>query len=140
MITSNQSNLLALDIGDAKIGIAIASYPMYLTKPLITLKNDQNFIDRLKTIISEQNIHTLVVGLPRSLESKSTGQTLKVKSFAQELSNRLSLEVFFQDEFLTSKKAIEILRSHSKQYLKEDVDKLAAALILEDYVKDNVKL
>lgn len=132
-------NLLALDVGDVRIGVALASYPSYLAQALITLNNDQYFIDKLKSLINEYHITRLVIGLPRNMDSKDTPQTLKVRNFVSQIKSNLQLEIYLQDEFLTSKKAEEILNQRSKSYSKEDIDKNAASLILEDYINGNIK-
>lgn len=132
-------NLLALDVGDVRIGVALANYPSYLAHALITLNNDQYFIDKLKSLINEYHISRLVIGLPRNMDSEDTPQTLKVKNFVSQLKSKLQLEISFQDEFLTSKKAEEVLNQRSKTYSKEDIDKTAASLILEDYINGNIK-
>ena len=132
-------NLLALDVGDVRIGVALASYPSYLAQALITLNNDQYFIDKLKSLINEYHISRLVIGLPRNMDSKDTPQTLKVRNFVSQIKSNLQLEIYLQDEFLTSKKAEEILNQSSKSYSKEDIDKTAASLILEDYINGNIK-
>ncbi len=132
-------NLLALDVGDVRIGVALATYPTFLPQALITLSNDQYFIDKLKDLIDVHHISRLIVGLPRNMDSEDTPQTLKVKNFVNQIKSKLQLEIIFQDEFLTSKKAQEILEQRSKSYSKEDIDKTAASLILEDYINGDIK-
>lgn len=132
-------NLLALDVGDVRIGVALATYPTFLPQALITLSNDQYFIDKLTDLVNEYHVSRLIVGLPRNMDSEDTPQTLKVKNFANQIKSKLQLEISFQDEFLTSKKAQEILSQRSKTYSKEDIDKTAASLILEDYINGNIK-
>ncbi len=138
MLKTESLNLLALDVGDVRVGVALATYPVYLPQALITIKNDSKFFENLSSLVKQHNISRLVIGLPRNMDSKDTAQTLKVKDFANQIKSRLQLEVDYEDEFLTSQKAEEILREQSKNYLKEDVDKLAAAIILEDYLKGNL--
>ncbi len=139
MSTDKPVNLLALDVGDVRIGVALATYPTFLPQALITLSNDQYFIDKLKDLIDVHHISRLIVGLPRNMDSEDTPQTLKVKNFVNQIKSKLQLEIIFQDEFLTSKKAQEILEQRSKSYSKEDIDKTAASLILEDYINGDIK-
>ena len=61
-------------------------------------------------------------------------QTKYSRKVAEEIKNKLSIEVVFQDEALTSVKARDELDARKKPYEKGDIDKLAACYILEDYL------
>lgn len=128
---------MALDIGEKRIGVAVASYATMLASPLITLENDKELIKNLKEIVKTHKVDHLIVGLPRGLDGQTTKQTETVKAVASDIEAKLSLKVAFQDEALTSAKAHEELSGRGKIYTKADVDKLAACYILEDHIRDN---
>lgn len=128
---------MALDIGDKRIGVAIADQSGLIARPLVTIENGTNILDELKVLIDLNHVSQLVIGLPRGLDGQSTAQTEKVRQMANDIAISLGLKVIFQDEALTSVKAKEELRSGGKVYAKSDVDKLAACYILEDYIKEN---
>lgn len=130
------SSILALDVGEQRVGVAYASMAARLASPLTTLPNDASFMPRLQALIAERAVDTVVVGLPRGLEGQSTPQTEQVRAFADNLQKRTQLPVILQDEALTSVKAEQELRGRRRAYTKEDIDSLSATYILEDYLRE----
>ena len=132
---ATRSSVLALDIGEARIGIAISRADTRFAVPVTTLRNDLAFTDKLQEIIVQESVTQLVIGLPRGLDGQATKQTGYVRDCAATLGQRVKLPVTFQDEALTSRKAEEELKTRKKGYTKEDVDALSATYILEDYLQ-----
>jgi len=130
-----QENILSLDIGETRIGLALGSKFTKLAHPLITLSNDEEFTNKLQKLIDEYKVNLLVVGLPRNLNGDDTNQTQYCKDFAESLRSKININLEFQDEALTSVKANEELELTKKTYEKSDIDKLAACYILEDYLR-----
>lgn len=133
---NSTDSTIALDVGEARIGLAIARSGTRFPVPLTTLKNDSAFTDKLQEIIARESVGQLVVGLPRGLDGQATGQTGYVRDFAATLGLTIKVPFAFQDEALTSKKAEAELRNRKKGYTKEDVDALSATYILEDYLQE----
>lgn len=131
-----QSNILALDVGMARIGIARASSYARLAEPLTTLPNTPEIYNEIADLCKEYDATTVVVGLPRGLEGQHTAQTDYVEDFVRELKRHAKLTVVLQDEALTSRKAETELNARHKNYLKGDIDALAATYILEDYLTE----
>lgn len=127
--------IAALDVGDRRIGVAIAHRVAALPAPLLTLENDASLWGKLQQLIAEQQIDVLVVGLPRGLDGQETAQTRSTQAFVEELRKHVSLPVYWQDEALTSVQAETELQSSGKRYNKGMVDALAACLILKDYLE-----
>jgi len=127
-------NVLALDVGDARIGVAIASTAAKIASPLTTLSNDENLQENIKQLINEHQAQAIVIGLPRGLDGQTTSQTEKTQTFADNLKANFDLPLYMQDEAVTSKKAEEELKSRKKPYAKEDIDALAATYILDDFM------
>ncbi len=129
------SSVLALDVGERRVGVAVASRAARLPRALTTLERGQDFIDKLRAIAAAENIDSVVVGLPRGLNGQSTAQTVAVEAFADELKENFAGITFdFQDEALTSHQAESELMTRGKVYKKGDVDALAAVYILEDWL------
>ncbi len=129
------NKILALDLGQKKIGVAISSNMSLSSTPLIVLANDSDLITNLTKIISENQINQIVIGCPRNIDGSDTIQTSNIKNMAKDLMTKLKFNNYlFQDEFLSSKRAQEII-NQSKQYSADDEDMLAASLILDDYLK-----
>jgi putative Holliday junction resolvase len=128
------SKILALDVGGVRIGVAMADAELKFANPFTTLTNDEHIWEALGALIEANQVQTVVVGLPRSLQGHDTAQTQICRAFAKDLSERLKIAVELQDEATTSVKAEAELRSRKKPYEKADIDALAATYILEDYL------
>ncbi|HVV26316.1 MAG TPA: Holliday junction resolvase RuvX [Candidatus Saccharimonadales bacterium] len=126
--------ILALDVGDKRVGVARASAVARLPEPLVTLSRGADFFPKLKRIIAAEAVTDLVVGLPRGLDGQRTTQTEATEAFVTELETQIELPVHLQDEALTSKKARAELAAGKKPYQRGDVDALAAVYILEDFL------
>lgn len=127
--------IMALDVGQARIGVALASLEARLPSPFRTLSHNENTFDELKQIIEAQHVTQIVVGLPRGLEGQTTQQTNQTEAFIQRLQQAFDLPIDRQDEALTSQKARNELDARGKPYAKGDIDALAATYILEDWLK-----
>lgn len=126
---------LGLDVGQKRIGLAIGEGKIVASSGVIENKNLADSIREIGQICRQQRIERIVVGLPKHQNSL---QADKIRKFALELAKNLAIEVDFIDEALTSKEAERLLAEtgldpKSKKY-KEEVDKLAAKMILEQYV------
>lgn len=130
-----KNNVLGLDIGEKRIGVAYMNSATKLPQPLTTLNNDSSLIMKLQDILKEYEVGQIVVGYPLNMSTQPTAQTKWVEDFANHLKEQLMTEIVFQDEVLSSHNAEEELRARNKPYAKADIDALAAAYILEDYVK-----
>lgn len=127
-------SILALDVGDKRVGIATASRTARLPRPLATLRRDNDFFTELKQLMRSENANQMVIGLPRGLDGQSTGQTKATERFIAELKREIDIPVHLQDEALTSKKAEAELSARTSVRGKPDVDALAATYILEDFL------
>jgi len=125
------SNFLSLDVGERRVGVAIANVVARLPRPLVTLDNTEQIWQEIAGLIAEHDVETLVVGLPRNLSGEDTAQTTYVRDFAAKIEG---IEIAFQDEALTSRKAENELQQRGKPFAKGDIDALAATYILEDYL------
>ncbi len=136
-MTKLSGSVIALDYGEVRIGVAIASFISLLPRPLTTLNNDKTLFTKIKEIIKEENVSLIIVGLPRNLNNVETSQTKIVKKFITELKNSIEVEVITKDEALTSVKAANELKKNKKPYTKAQIDALAATFILEDWVNED---
>ena len=130
-------NLLGLDVGTRRIGVAVANSSIKIAIPLTTIEvNDGDEILQINKIIVNEKIDTIVAGLPRNMSGEETAQSVYTKEFLENF--KLSVnEIKFQDESLTSVQAENILKSYKKPYTKGDIDMQAAAIILQDYLEEN---
>jgi putative Holliday junction resolvase len=129
--------ILALDVGDKRVGVARASLAARLPGPLTTLERGAGFFGQLQRILSEEHVAAIVVGLPRSLDGQETNQTKATRTFIDELHERAGVPIHLQDEALTSRKASEELEASGRPYQRGDIDALAATYILEDFLAEH---
>lgn len=133
-------SVLALDVGEQRVGVAVASLAARLPRPLVTLKRDSTFFKELQNIIDTENVEALAVGFPRGLGGQHTAQTQTVEAFAAELRKHCGVPIHFQDEAVTSKQAEAELEARGKPYARGDIDALAATYILEDFLSEHKEL
>ncbi len=134
---TNTDTVLGLDVGSRRVGVATASLIARLPNPLTTLDRDGSFFSKLKSIIEREGVNQIVVGWPRNLEGDKTGQTEATQDFIKELREKVDLPVHLQDEAVTSKQAEAELQGRGKAYNRSDIDALAAAYILEDFLSEH---
>jgi putative Holliday junction resolvase len=126
---------LALDVGSQRIGIAVANPVARLPRPFVTIINNDAALDTIVLLCEQESIGSIIVGLPRDMNSNSTEQTRFTQDFVEALKHKTDLPIYWQDEALTSQKAEQELIARGKPYAKEDIDSLAAVFILEDFLQ-----
>jgi putative Holliday junction resolvase len=131
---ASSTTLLALDVGEKRIGVAIAQSNIRIAIAYDTLLVDGSELEQITRIVNQEKVSTIIIGYPRNQSGETTQQTKSVEAFAKKIES-IGKEVIFQDESLTSVKAEEIVRSRGKPYQKSDIDALAASLILQDYLE-----
>ena len=124
---------LGLDVGEKRIGVALADAGIKIAVPAKTINVDGTEIDTIKQIIADEGVQIIVVGYPRNQSGEATAQTAFVEEFCKKLDGGIS--IVFQDESLTSVLAEQRLATEGKPYEKGDIDALAAAMILQDYLE-----
>lgn len=137
MIQQITGSILALDVGEKRIGVALANPIARIASPLTTLMAGDDLYLTIDKLVKQHDIVTIVVGLPRNLNGDDTQQTKLVRVFADELKNKTTAAIVFQDEALTSRQAEDELRRRDKPFQKADIDALAATYILTDYLENN---
>lgn len=128
------TSIIALDVGNSRIGVAVANSIARLANPLRVISNNQTVWDEIKKLLIDENAEMVVIGLPRSLSGEETAQTKIVRTFAESLSAKTDVPIVMQDEALTSRQAEAELRLRGKKFAKGDIDTLAAVYILDDYL------
>ena len=131
-----KERVLSIDFGEKHIGLAISVPELKIPQPLQTIER-KNLWKELEKIFSQYKIETVVVGLPLRTDGTETKFTLITRKFAKELSSKFKVPVKLWDERFSTCEAESTLRMLGKQPSrnKEEIDKLAAAIILEDYLE-----
>jgi putative Holliday junction resolvase len=132
--------LLALDVGEKRVGVALCDETQTLARPLLTLHRASKKEDfaRFAALCREHAIEKLIVGLPKTLRGEEGPQAQRVRRYAAELQAALNLPIDFWDERYSSVDAQERLTSASrKARAKGDIDSAAAAIILQEYLDEH---
>lgn len=128
-------SFLALDVGDKRVGLALADSEVKIAIPFGYLERNSEIIQQIVEIVLDHKIQTIVVGYPRNQSGEATKQTEAVEAFAKELAEiDLDVELTFQDESLTS---VEAERRLGQVKDKGEIDAEAASIILQDYLENN---
>jgi putative Holliday junction resolvase len=135
--------VIGIDLGERRIGVAISDTTATLARPLRTIErgtSDADAVDLLRAAIAElaaeEEIGSIVVGLPIRLDGSDNLQTPRVRKVVALLSAQLNMPVVTQDERLSSYEADERLSFGEKDWRKRKarLDAAAAAVILQDYL------
>ncbi len=130
--------LLALDVGDKRIGVAVSDELGILATPLTVIQhtNWRKDIARVLEIARQENVVGIVVGVPYYLDGTESEQTRKVKRFIQRLRERTDLPVYEWNEALSTEEAETRLRQAGrKRHPGEAIDAEAAAVILQEFLE-----
>ncbi|MFO7299212.1 MAG: Holliday junction resolvase RuvX [Actinomycetes bacterium] len=131
------SRVLGVDYGDTRIGLAISDPLRITARPLEVVAPDR-FLDRLRELINEYEVTTVVIGLPRTLKGGASASTAGARTLGEEISG-LGVEVVYVDERFTSRMAESALleAGMKRRERRVTVDKVAAAIILQSYLDGN---
>jgi len=140
--------VLGIDHGSVRIGIAISDESNAIAFGNVVIGNDNKWTDKLKKIISENNVTEVVLGYPLNLKGEKTKQTLDVEAFEEKLNSLFNPEdnngitITRWDERFTSKMAADSMlesgmRKKNRQK-KSNLDLISATLLLQSYL-DSVK-
>ena len=130
--------VMAIDYGDARTGIAVSdALGMIAGETFVITQWDPAVLS--KTIVAEaagRDVGTLVLGLPRNMDGSEGPRAEKARAFADMLRADGAPPVILWDERRTTVDAHRILRANGKKEKKhkQNVDAVAAALILEGYL------
>jgi len=134
-----KGRIIALDVGDKRIGIAVSDPTCTIAYPLETYrrKNEKKDLEYIKELYYRLEAVKIVIGLPLLLSGKEGTQAKKVKGLAKKL-NELGLIVELVDERFSTDEADHILREKGKGWKerKDKRDAVAAAIILNSYIKE----
>lgn len=128
--------LLGLDVGEARIGVAVSDALGKTAQPLETVERDERAQERLAALAVEVGAERLVVGLPLLMDGSEGAQARLVRDFAEGLAAGLGLPLEYVDERLTTKEAegVLVLGGVKRGKKRQASDRLAAALILRAYM------
>ncbi len=150
------ARLLALDVGSVRIGVAVCDTSGFLASPYTTLhvtRDEEQTWTAIQRFIAETEAEGVVIGLPISLDGQIHAQGERIQAFAERLKQHITIPLTFWDERLSTVEAERLLakrdqnefetrprrssrgRTQGKRRRKgHEIDALAAAVILQDYL------
>lgn len=131
--------IVALDVGDATIGIAATDELGITAHPVRTIRRTASIKDDLRTLeelLTELDAEKVVIGLPLLASGEEGIQAGKVRDFYNRLQRRLRMPVELWDESLSTVEAKDILleTDTSRAKRRKVIDSIAAAVILQSYM------
>ena len=155
------ARLMALDVGEARIGVAVSDSSGILASPYTTLRVSRDEAQTwlaIQRLIGETDAEGLVIGLPISLDGQIHGQGERVQAFAERLKQHITIPVNFWDERLSTVEAERLLaereqntqghpfrRGNRRRHVTkvgrkhQGIDAIAAAVILQEYLDHSGK-
>lgn len=135
----NEERILAIDYGAKRIGLAVTDPLKMFAIPFDTIPNDKYTFDKLKQIVNEKNVVKIILGNPVKENGEDSLISKDIRKFKSELEKKINLTIELVDERysseIASKRILESVPSKKKRRDKSLIDKNAAAVILEDYLK-----
>lgn len=141
------SRLLGIDLGERRIGLALADRDGSSARPLATIRRARRLAadaTALARVIAEQGVDEIIVGLPLEASGADGPQARLTRTWAEEVAATLGVRMAYRDERLTSHLAEERLgpmprgrsggppTAHQRDAYRARVDREAAAIILQD--------
>ena len=143
---------MALDVGEARIGVALSDPGGFLASPYTTLRVSRDELQTLAAIqrlVNETEAEGLVIGLPISLDGKIHAQGEHIQAFAGRLRPHITIPITFWDERYSTVEAERLLAGQdegrgrrnrrdrsARAHNRHSIDALAATVILQEYLDD----
>lgn len=130
--------IIAIDFGLKRTGLAITDAANIIATPLETV-DSTDLMKRIKELVLQNNVDTLVLGEPKNLDNSPTHITANVHLLKEALQNEVKdVRVVLYDERFTSKMALDSMikggASRKQRREKGNLDKVSAAIILQSYL------
>lgn len=131
--------VMGLDVGTKRIGIALSDFLLYTAQPCETIlrEPENESLGKIEKLCKENSVTKMVIGLPKNMNGTLGTQAEDCEKFADMIKQKMpDLEMFFEDERLTSRQAENILALQGKKYTKNKglVDLKSACIILQQYL------
>ena len=148
--------ILCVDYGERHTGVAVSDPTRTIAQALPTIHHasESELLEALKRLIGEREVDEIVIGLPVSQAGKPSKRSEQVRAFAGQLRKATGLVVTTFDERFSTARAIEVLEevrggrtlapgkraaTGKDKKRREAVDRIAATIILEDYLAEKSK-
>lgn len=124
-------NYLGIDWGERKIGVALAHAETHVAMPYAIFPHDAELFSKLETLIAQEEVGTVVLGIPRY---RGTGGTHPAQVWGEKLRQKLEIRVEYADEMFTTKLAQDTLKLLGGKVLGKHDDAEAAKILLQGWI------
>ncbi|WP_057769563.1 Holliday junction resolvase RuvX [Lactobacillus selangorensis] len=139
--------LMGLDVGSRTVGVAVSDLLGWTAQgvEIVRINEDEKQfgLDRIAELVQQYAVDGFVLGLPKNMDNSIGERAVKSQEYGQMLTDRFHLPVDFIDERLTTVQAQRMLiekADTSRKKRKKVIDKLAAVMILQNYLDAKEKL
>ncbi len=133
--------IVALDLGEKRVGVAVSdSLSISITRlEALPHANWKQLLRAVTDLVRRFDAKTVVIGLPLSLNGSTGDAALRARETASKFARSLSVQVYLQDERLSSVEAEQNLRDEGRRgsQISALVDSEAAAIILRDFLRSD---
>ncbi len=135
---------IGLDLGSRTLGVSLSDPSGIIASSYEVIRHNEEYdrlIEDVKKIIEEKNVEKIVLGLPKNMNGTIGEKGELSYKFKEMLEKSTNLEVFLEDERLTTVQATNLLIKNdtSRKKRKEVVDSMAATIILQSFLDKNKK-
>ncbi|GKS81852.1 putative pre-16S rRNA nuclease [Ligilactobacillus pabuli] len=141
------ARIMGLDVGSRTVGIAVSDQLGWTAQgvEIIRINEDEEQfgLERVAQLVEQYEVTAFVVGLPKNMNNTLGPRVVASQAYGQRLIDMFDLPVDYQDERLTTVEAERMLVEQadtSRKKRKKVIDKLAASLILQNYLDRHGKL
>ena len=129
------SKILALDVGQRRIGYAVGDLQHKIAFPRETLAKNPHakLFAKLREILKEEQINKIIIGLPLNEENQDSQEALKIKQLGNLIAREFLLPIEYIDEHGSSREALRKIPFRRDRAVKGNCDPLAAQIILQRY-------
>ena len=133
----SMNRIFGIDFGLSKVGISISDPNKFISFPLKVIRYNKidELLDEITTLSKNNNVNTIVLGYPLSMNFEKNDMTKRIDMFKDNL-EKLGFKVFLQDERLSSESAKRIMIDEKIKigHNKEKVDLIASTIILQSFL------
>ena len=136
----SKGRILALDYGERNIGLACSDELGLTVQPLPSIRNpgERSLIKKLRETIQDLGVRKIVLGIPINMDGTRGDSAIRMERLRETLKSILKIPLVGVEETLSTVEAMEFWKNMSPKQQKRyrTIDSLAAALILERYLKE----
>lgn len=128
--------VLALDVGDRRVGVAISDALGMLARTLTVIRRSGHDYQSIADLVRAHDVKRIVAGYPRNMDGSVGLQARKVEAYVAGLEQHVDVPIEFWDERLSTAEAQRLMIEAGRRprERRERIDAVAAAVILQDYL------